>query len=253
MVKKVVVAVLVFSLCFLISAFAEEKKDSPKNVSICPVTKMSTDCLSCHVMVIRDGKPAWGVIEVHPEGWRIYPEGTKVVDGKGYFYLTDINSHEAVRVSEYFNYLNRHKIKHAIIDIYSPGGSLFAGWRIKAFMEEFELNGGIVETRLRGLGASAAAIIFVSGTRGYRIIDPQSYLMFHELYSIKLLDISTPSDKEEEARILRLFQDNINLWLALRGKLTKAELDERCKKKEFWMTGNDAKAFGYADHLITRR
>jgi len=107
----------------------------------------------------------------------------------------------------------------------------------------------VCETRVHGIAASAAAIIFCAGTRGYRVAGSRAELMFHELFTFKFIAIETPSDQEDQSRILRHLQDSITAWLAKRGKMSKADLDSRMRKKELWLNGLDARNLdrGYSD------
>jgi len=45
-------------------------------------------------------------------------------------------------------------------------------------------------------------------------------------------------------------QDVRNTYLATRGKLSKAEIDARVAKKEWWMSGKEAVELGFADGFI---
>lgn len=247
--RKIVLIVLVVLLSFSTLAYAEEEKEKKKE-SICPISKINADCLQCHVLRIKDGKPVFGLKEIKQDAYRQYPSGTQVIDGKGYYLVGEITNGESNLIRDHFDYLKSHNIKYTVFDVHSPGGSLFAAWRIKGLMDEFESEGGIIETRTRGFAASAGAILFVAGTKGYRIINAQAEIMFHELWSVKFLDISTPADKEDEARVLRHLQDTISSWLATRGKLSKDELDQRMRKKEFWLSGKEAFENGFADKLV---
>uniref|UniRef100_A0A6M3LN45 Putative protease n=1 Tax=viral metagenome TaxID=1070528 RepID=A0A6M3LN45_9ZZZZ len=219
-------------------------QDTKKPIAQCPKTLMVESCFDCHI------KPSFKLKEARPDAHMDYPYGVQVINGKGYFLLDSINTGTSNQVMDYFNYLRLHKIKHAILDVHSPGGSLFSGWRIKGLINEFQEEGGIVETRVTGFAASAGAILFVAGTRGYRVANPQAELMFHELYTFKFIDISTPSDKEEESRVLRHLQDTMTTWLATRGSIDKNTLDGKMKKREFWLTGLEAKDFGFVDRLV---
>jgi len=91
---------------------------------------------------------------------------------------------------------------------------------------------------------------FCAGTRGYRVAGSRAELMFHELFTFKFIAIETPSDQEDQSRILRHLQDSITAWLAKRGKMSKADLDSRMRKKELWLNGLDAKELGFADIVI---
>ena len=74
--------------------------------------------------------------------------------------------------------------------------------------------------------------------------------MFHELWTFDFLKISSPSDKEDEARVLRHIQDGITAFVASRSILTKQEVDNLIRKKEFWVSGIDALKYRFATKLI---
>ncbi|MEO0166594.1 MAG: ATP-dependent Clp protease proteolytic subunit [candidate division WOR-3 bacterium] len=232
--------IFLFVLLFIASfAFAENK-----DAGFCPKTKMKEDCLKCHTV------PNFKLIESKPDETNVYPiQEMKVLNGKGYLYLKFI---EDDTVKKFFDYLDMKGIKYAIIEIHCPGGGLFAATRIVNLMHHWESKGGIIETRVYGFALSGGFMVFIAGTKGHRFVSPYADLMWHEIISIEMFAIkfSTPSDKEEEARVLRHLQDVRNSWIASRGKLSKQELDEKIKKKEFWMTGEEAIKFGFADGLI---
>lgn len=210
--------------------------------SICPTTLMKTDCLSCHV------RPDWKLKEAHPN--RIYdlPAGTNLVGGKLYFYLTRIQDY---RVRALYEWLQWHQdIKHVVIEVQSPGGSVFAAKRIVGIMNQMKKEGYIVETHVNGFAASAGFVIFVAGSKGYRLVSPEAELMWHELRTFKFFDVSGPADKEDEADVLRHLQDTQNEWLASRSNMTKEEIDSAIRKKELWLNGAQAVEKGFADGFL---
>jgi|GEM_PF-1841131 len=215
----------------------------------CPKTKMQRECLTCHVA------GDFRVRETRADAHRNYPNDAMSVldesDGpRGYFLLNGIDAKAA---AEFFGYLRANKVTKAIIEIHSPGGSLFNAQRIISMIQRWQSEGNSLETRVDGYAASAGFLVFVAGDIGRRFVGPQADLMWHELMSFKMIDISTPSDKEEESRILRHLQNVRNDWLATRGKLTKAEIDDLIRKREFWMSGAQAVGFGFADGFIGGR
>jgi len=177
--RKVSLVILAVLLSFSVSVYAaesdkEKKEESPlKFVVPCPISKMTNNCLECHVMRLENGKEIFGLKEIKQDAYRQCPNGTQIVDGKGYYLVGEITNGESNLIREHFDYLKLHNIKYTVFDVHSPGGSLFAAWRIKGFINEFESEGGVVETRVRGFAASAAAILFVAGTKGYRIANAQ--------------------------------------------------------------------------------
>jgi len=221
-----------------------EKKDK-SSVQQCPRTKMTEKCLECHVV------PSFALKETNPESVYQYPTRVaykmRLVGNTAYLLITDIDSEE---LAVFFHYVAWHKITHVILEIQSPGGSLFEAWRMIGLMRTLEETGVKIETRAHGFAASAGFMIFVSGTKGLRYASPHAELMWHELYSFSMFKIETPSSSEDASRILRHLQDTANSWLAARSKLSKEELDAKVKKKEFWCNGKEALDLGFVDKLI---
>ena len=214
----------------------------------CPVSKISNQdkCFGCHTY------PTFAVKEADPDTLYTYPNmNTKIriVNGekRGFYFITEIASDSLKDALDYFE---RHNINHIVLDIHSAGGSLFQGWRCAGLLGEAETKGKIIETNVHGFAASAAFLIAISGTRNHRYASTNAELMWHELWSFTFFALDTPSSKEEEARVLRHLQDTGNNWLASRCNLTKEEIDKLVKNKEFWMTGTQAKEYGFIDHFL---
>jgi ATP-dependent protease ClpP protease subunit len=247
-------------LCFVAVAFAHDKEAAtteekkPKEESICPTTKISDNnkCLDCHVLI--PGKPVkFGLREINPHKQYDYPNfNFRFEDGDcrvGRLLLTDINS-EAVEKT--LVYLNRYpECKKLIIELHNPGGSMFGMWRIVSLMDSFKARGGIIETQCQGFSASASFIVFVNGSKGHRFVAPESFHMWHEAMSLSMFDIKTASSTEEEAKLMRKFQDAAHNWLAARSKVSKEKLDQLVSKKEYWLTGTEMVEMGFADGYIS--
>jgi ATP-dependent protease ClpP protease subunit len=231
-------------------AFSSEptKPSKPEQVP-CPDNTMATDCLKCHVI------GNFKVRETRPDAHLIYPSEKIKIKGwetnnlYGYYTLEDIRPGD---ILEFFDYMRLKQIKKVVIEIFSPGGSLFGAQKIVALMDEFEQQGNIIETRLYGAGLSAGFYVFVAGTKGHRLVSREGHLMWHELLSLRGIGwvFETPSDSEEAARILRHIQNIHNQYLSTRGKLSKIEIDDLIHKKEFWMSGEQAIEYGFADGYI---
>jgi len=247
--------VLFFAILFAIPAWAGMEDvtimpDPPPTKGKCPKTQIvgdATDCLMCHV------RGNFAVKETLPDAAYDYPNGymrlVKTKDGiVGYYILEEIL---ADSIKDFLDYLEWKGIKKAVIELYSPGGSLFGAWRIIGLMNAAKSRGMVIETRCHGFAASAGFLIFISGSMGHRAVSPQSELMWHELLSFKMFAIETPASSEDEAKILRHLQDTANEYIASRCKLTKEDLDERVKRKEFWLNGKQAFEDGLADKLLT--
>jgi len=233
-------------MSFILSgvSMAQEKQSETRVLRSSPCKKgyMNEDkCFLCHTV------PNNKLKEANPDETRNYPVSNMVIRGDiGYYTLEEVN---AVAVWRFFDYLENHNVKKAVFEIMSPGGSLFVAWTIVSYMRNFP---GTVETRVRSYAASAGCLIFVGGDIGKRYISKTAMLMWHELWTFEFLSIKTPSSTEDEAKTLRKFQDNTNQWLADRTNLSKAEIDEKVKRKEFWINGKEALEYGFADGIIQK-
>lgn len=230
---------------------AEDKKEATYKPFECPRTHMSDQdkCFSCHV------PPSFELKEIDVHALYDYPTNTKIYTDRegqkyGVYSLNGEISHgyTGFQLGVFFNYIERHGINKAIIDIQSFGGSVFEGWRCKSVIEDFQARGMDITTKVHAVAASAATMIFLAADK--RVISPTAELMFHELWTFEFLKISSPADKEDEARVLRHIQDGITNFVASRSSLSKDEIDMKIRKKEFWVNGNEALEYGFATRII---
>lgn len=227
-------------------------KDEDKPKSICPKTKVSSNCFDCHVGTQFKLKESASDIHLdYPGSFKFlnYPENPI-----GYFSINSIDKETSSQMDLIFQYMKRHKVNYLILDIHSAGGTVFDAWKVKGLIAEFQSQGGIVETRVRGMALSAGFILFCAGTKGYRFANPQAELMIHELGYLKgglfYIEKVTPSSAEEEAAVLKHLQKTICDWFATRGRMTSEEIMAKIRMKEFWISGKEAyEIFGFVDKL----
>jgi len=223
---------------------AEEEED--KIESICPKTRIKDNsrCMDCHVY------PDFGIKEADHDRYYKLPWGAKLVDGKLYMTITTIYD---TQVQDFFNYAYHHpEFKHVVVEIHSPGGNLVNAWKIIGLIREAQARGLVVETRCYGMAASAGFMIFLAGDIGHRYVSATAELMTHELWTFKFFDFATPSSKEQEAEVLRHFQDTIHEWMVTRctKEITKEELDKKVKHRDYWLNGSQMIEVGFAEHGI---
>jgi len=252
--KVFVFIAMVVALCIAVNVPAaragDEKEVAPKAFE-CPKTHISDQdkCFSCYV------PPSFELKEINIHALYDYPVNTTIYTDKtgqryGYYTLNgEINhGYTGFQLDTFFNYIDRHGITKAIIDIQSFGGSVFEGWHCKSVIEDFQARGIDVTTKVHSVAASAATMIFLAADK--RVISPTAELMFHELWTFDFLKISSPADKEDEARVLRHIQDGITNFVASRSSLSKKDIDEKIRKKEFWVNGIEAVEYGFATKII---
>lgn len=213
---------------------------------LCPVTNVTNDivqCTRCHSL------DRWKLKEVYPNDILRHPEWI-ISDGekkRGYYLLKNVSAPE---IKDFLDYMQFHKIAHIVIEIQSYGGGLAHSWRIIGLLQQWEKSGGIVETQINGVAFSAGFLIFISGTKGHRLVSPTAELMWHELQAWKTPGIETPSSTKDRADIYRHLQDTANDWIISRSKMSKEELDKRVMNREFWLNGAAAVELGFADGFL---
>ena len=252
--KKLLAALLFFCLILIpIHLLAEsDTKEKEKPKPYCPTSLISDNdkCMNCHIM--SAGK--FRLKETRPDAHVNYPTNTKILgfgteNPTGLFELFgEISNCNYDQLFTAMDFFAARGITHITMEIYSYGGGLLAAWRTKGLIDDWIGKGNTFNTKVLGAAISAAAVLFATGQE--RIAHAQAEIMYHELWTFKFFDVSTPSDKEEEARVLRHLQDTITKWLATRCNKTKDELDEYMKKKEYWLRGEEAFEIGLATKLI---
>lgn len=184
-------------------------------------------------------------IKIEP-GITVLPHGF-FKDGKT-VYMT-VRAMDFDKLREDLMILDKYNYNKLVIDLFSYGGSLFDAMAMISLLRSVQEEGKVVEIRAKGIVASAGLLVLLSGTTGSRHIDRYAIVMFHELWSFKFFAVETPSSKEEEAIIYRKIQNNVNSFITSRSKITKEELDQKIRNKEFWLTASEALKYGFADKV----
>ena len=135
--------------------------------------------------------------------------------------------------------------KDISIYINSPGGSVYAGYGI---YDTMQFIGCDVSTICTGMAASFAAVLLVAGTKGKRMALPHSRVMIHQpLGGVQ----GQASDIEITAReILKVEKELYTIISTHSGK--PYEEVERDSDRDYWMTAEEAKAYGMVDEILVR-
>jgi ATP-dependent Clp protease protease subunit len=129
--------------------------------------------------------------------------------------------------------------------INSPGGSVTAGLAIYDTMQYVKSG---VQTICLGQAASMAALILSAGGPGKRMVLPSSRVMIHQPWGGAQ---GQAKDIGIQAReIIRLKKLTIEYYAKHTGKTTEQiALD---MERDFYMSAEDAVAYGVADSILTR-
>ena len=136
--------------------------------------------------------------------------------------------------------------KDIALYINSPGGSMTS---LMAIYDTMNFIKPDVGTYCMGQAASAAAVLLAAGARGKRFALPHSRLMLHQPHG----EVGgQATDIEIQAREFTRVKEEMNQMLALHTgqPLDKIRTDT---DRDFWMTAEEAKAYGLVDDVLTAR
>ncbi|HSG79974.1 MAG TPA: ATP-dependent Clp protease proteolytic subunit [Acidimicrobiia bacterium] len=131
--------------------------------------------------------------------------------------------------------------------INSPGGVMTS---LMAIYDTIHFIKPDVATYCMGQAASAAAVLLASGAAGKRYALPHARIMLHQPHIGGLEGQAT--DIEIHAREIIRVKEEMNQILASH---TGQELDKirQDTDRDFWMTADEAKAYGVVDKVLTRQ
>jgi ATP-dependent Clp protease protease subunit len=129
--------------------------------------------------------------------------------------------------------------------INSPGGSVTAGLAIYDTMQYLKCQ---IQTICVGQAASMAALILAAGSEGKRYVLPSSRVLIHQPWGGahgQARDIGIQSKE-----IIRLKKLTINYFAKHTGK--DPDQIAQDMERDFYMSAEDAVAYGVADSILTR-
>ena len=139
------------------------------------------------------------------------------------------------------NQITGDKSKSPIkIYINSPGGELYSSFGLYDVIQKLIEQGYIIQTKVIGLAASAAAFILLSGSKGHRSATPHSRIMIHQPSSGTYGTVTDMKiDLEESLAMKEEFINTINKHCGQ----DLSDLMERDK----WLSPTAAKELGLID------
>jgi len=136
--------------------------------------------------------------------------------------------------------------KEIHLNLNSPGGSVTAGLAIYDTMQYVRPD---VTTLCMGQAASMAAWLLASGAKGKRAALPNSRIMLHQpMGGVQ----GQASDIDIHAREILKLRDRMNQILAAHTGHSVEEI-ARDTERDYYMSGDDAQAYGLVDRVIRDR
>ncbi len=162
------------------------------------------------------------------------------------FLGTEVNDYTANVIQAQLLYLDAADPgKDVTIYINSPGGSVYAGLGIYDTMQYISSD---VTTVCTGMAASMAAVLLVAGQKGKRFALNHSRVMIHQPMGGAQ---GQASDIEITAREIQKLKKELYQIIADHSgqPFEKVEQDS---DRDYWMTAQEALAYGMIDEVLTK-
>ncbi|PZF83222.1 ATP-dependent Clp protease proteolytic subunit [Jiangella anatolica] len=124
----------------------------------------------------------------------------------------------------------------------SPGGELWAGWRLFDTLRAVSKDGHHVTITVRGRAASMAGVVLQAAD--HRVIGAQSYLHMHETANGAY---GKTHRHRENVEFLERAQMDIARVYAERSTLKAKEIYQMFDRKEVWLSAKEALGYGFVD------
>ncbi len=142
----------------------------------------------------------------------------------------------------------QHEDPKKDINLYinSPGGSVTAGMAIYDTMQFVKPD---VSTTCVGIAASMGAFLLAAGKKGKRFSLPNSEILLHQV-SVESIG-GQATEIEISARQILKTKQRLNQILAKSTGQPLAKV-ERDTERDFWLSAEEAKAYGVIDEIIRK-
>ena len=187
------------------------------------------------------------VVEKTGNGERTYDIFSRLLKDRIVFIDGEINDTTAdLAVAQILFLESENPDKDISVYINSPGGSVTAGLAIYDTMQYVKCD---IQTICMGQAASMGAILLAGGTAGKRYALPSSRVMIHQPWGGVQGQESDISIQAKE--IIRLKKLSIEYF----AHHTKKPVDEVAKdmERDYYMSAQDALAYGIVDHVMPSR
>jgi len=143
---------------------------------------------------------------------------------------------------EYLGSVSKKPIK---IVLNSVGGEVYSGLLLFDTIKDLIKNGIEVTCEVRGLAASMGIIILQAGTK--RLAAKYSRLLVHEVSS---WSFGKATELEEQTEETKKVNEMLATILSERSGKTVQEIQNLIKKKEYWMSAEEALQLKFIDEII---
>ena len=186
------------------------------------------------------------VIEKSPLGERAYDIYSRLLKDRVIFLSGPIIDPVANSIIAQLLFLEKEDAKKDIwLYVNSPGGTVTS---MIAIYDAMQYVKSPVATLCLGIAASGAAVLLLAGAKGKRYALPNAEVMIHQ----PMGEIGgQATDIEIDAKHIVALKERLNRIIAKHTGKPIAHV-ERDTDRNFWMTAEEAKAYGIVDEIIKR-
>jgi len=130
------------------------------------------------------------------------------------------------------------------IDINSPGGAITDGLAMYDQLQRMRRNGHHITTRAVGTAFSMGAVLLQAGT--VRVADARAKILVHE-GSASFQGSMTVAEQDDARAFRELLLADILEILSERSTLSKRQITSRWKRKDWYLTAEQALKAGFVD------
>ena len=187
------------------------------------------------------------VIEQSGRGERSYDIYSRLLKERVIFLVGPVNDQTANLVVAQLLFLeSENPDKDISLYINSPGGSVSAGMAIYDTMNFIKPS---VSTLCIGMAASMGAFLLAAGAKGKRFSLPNSKVMIHQPLGgtqgqATEIEIAAREILKTRERLNQLLSENTG------QPLSRIEVDT---ERDYYLTADEAKAYGLVDDVIAKR
>ena len=187
------------------------------------------------------------VIEKDGRGERAYDIYSRLLKERIVFIGTAVDDNIANLIIAQMLFLeSEDPDKDIHLYINSPGGVVTAGLAIYDTMQYIRPQ---VSTLCMGQGASIAALLLAAGEKGKRYALPHARILIHQPMGGFQ---GQASDVDIQAKEILRMREELNRILAANTQQTLEKI-EKDTDRDFFMNGEQAKAYGIIDEVVTQR
>ncbi len=187
------------------------------------------------------------VIEQTSRGERSFDIYSRLLNERIIFLGTPIDDQIAnLIIAQLLHLESEDPDKDIFIYVNSPGGQVYSGLAIYDTMQFIKPD---IQTICIGIAMSMGALILAGGTKGKRMALPNSKILIHQVTSGFQ---GQGTDIEIQARETLALKRRLEEIIAVH---TGKEVEEVSKdmERDYYLTSEEAKAYGIVDNVITHR